>query len=107
MLPLFYDKAASTAMIKHGMHIQKMITEHLNAGQVPVMTFDQPLFALAICVQWKWPDITILTASSKNWEQINHKHCHFFIHFQVVTPHRNSMERGKNQYGMHGRLIPV
>ena len=34
-----------------------MITEHLNAGQVPVMTFDQPLFALAKCVQWKWPEI--------------------------------------------------
>ena len=57
LLPMFYDKAASTAMIKHGMHIQKMITEHLNAGQVPVMTFDQPLFALAKCVQWKWPEI--------------------------------------------------
>ena len=55
----------------------------------------------------KISDITILTASSKHWEQINHKHCHFFIHFQVVTPHRNSMERGKNRYGMHGSLIPV
>ena len=57
LLPLFYDKTASTAMIKHGMHIQKMITEHLNAGQVPVMTFDQPLFTLAKYVQWKWPEI--------------------------------------------------
>ena len=51
LLSLFYEKGASVAIIKHGMHVQKMITEHLNAGQVPVMTFEQPLFALAKCVQ--------------------------------------------------------
>ena len=34
-----------------------MITDYLNPGQVPIMTFDQPLFALAKLVQWKWPDI--------------------------------------------------
>ncbi len=38
-----------------------------------------------------------LTTLSTHWEQTNHEHCHFFIHFQVVTPHHNSMERGKNQ----------
>ncbi len=40
--------------------------------------------------------ITILTTLSTHWEQTNHKHCHFFIHFQVVTPHHNSMERKKS-----------
>ena len=30
--------------------------EYLNPGQIPVTTFDQPLFALAKFVQWKWPD---------------------------------------------------
>ncbi len=39
------------------MHVQKMITDHLNPGQVPVMAFDQPLFALAKVVQWKWPEV--------------------------------------------------
>lgn len=56
LLPLFYEKAATLAMIKHGMHVQKKITDHLNPGQVPVMAFDQPLFALAKFVQWKWPE---------------------------------------------------
>ena len=36
-------------MVKHGI-------EYLNPGQIPVTIFDQPLFALAKFVQWKWPD---------------------------------------------------
>ena len=56
LLPLFYEKAATPAMVKHGMYVQKLATEFLNLGQIPVTTFDQPLFALAKCVQWKWPD---------------------------------------------------
>ena len=42
-------------MVKHGMGILKEITDYLNPGQVHVMTFDQPLFALAKYVQWSWP----------------------------------------------------
>jgi len=30
-------------------------TDYLNTGQIPVMAFDQPLFALAKYVQWSWP----------------------------------------------------
>ena len=43
-------------MVKHGMDIQKDITNYLNPGQTPVITFDQPLFALGKYVQWKWPE---------------------------------------------------
>ena len=56
LLPLFYDKSATPAMIKHGMDVQRQAVEYLNPGQIPVTTFDQPLFALAKFVQWKWPD---------------------------------------------------
>ena len=56
LLPLFYEKAATMAMIKHGKDIQKNITEYINPGQIPVMAFDQPLFALAKFSQWCWPD---------------------------------------------------
>ena len=42
-------------MIKHGMTIQREAIAHLNPGQIPVTTFDQPLFSLAKYVQWKWP----------------------------------------------------
>lgn len=56
LLPLFYEKSATPALIKHGMNVLKQAIEFLNPGQIPVTTFDQPLFALAKLVQWKWPD---------------------------------------------------
>ena len=43
-------------MIKHGIDVQKWAIQYLNPGQIPVTTFDQPLFALAKLVQWKWPE---------------------------------------------------
>ena len=57
LLPLFYEKSDTPAMIKHGMDVHRQATEYLNPGQIPVITFDQPLFALAKYVQWKWPDL--------------------------------------------------
>ena len=57
LLPLLPEKAATIAMIKHGMNILKQITSYLNPGQTPVMAFDQPLFALAKYVQWSWPQL--------------------------------------------------
>ena len=56
LLPLFYEKSATPAMVKHGMNVLRQAIEFLNPGQIPVTTFDQPLFALAKLVQWKWPD---------------------------------------------------
>ena len=47
LLPLFYEKADSPAMIKHGMDVIREATSFLNPGQVPVITFDQPLSAIA------------------------------------------------------------
>jgi len=55
LLPMFFEKAATIAMIKHGMDVLKKVTNNLNSGQTPVMAFDQPLFALAKYVQWSWP----------------------------------------------------
>ena len=43
-------------MIKHSMDVVKNVVEHLNPEQTPVITFDQPLFALAKQIQWKWPE---------------------------------------------------
>ena len=47
LLPLFYEKAATPAMIKHGMDVVRLATEFLNPGQIPVIAFDAPLYALA------------------------------------------------------------
>lgn len=55
LLPLFYEKAATPAMVKHGMDVLRQAITFLNPNQVPVITVDQPLFALGKLVQWKWP----------------------------------------------------
>ena len=55
LLPLFRDNAHSAAMVKHGMDIIKQITNHVNAGQIPVLTVDQPLHAKKI--QWAWSGV--------------------------------------------------
>ena len=56
LLPLFYEKSATPVMVKHGMDVIRQTIQYLNPGQIPFTTFDQPLFALAKFVQWKWSD---------------------------------------------------
>lgn len=56
LLPLFQECAHSVAMIRHSMDVVKSAVENLNPGQTPVVTFDQPLYALAKQIQWKWPE---------------------------------------------------
>lgn len=56
LLPLFQESAHTVAMIRHSMDVVRNAVMHLNPGQTPVMTFDQPLFALGKPIQWKWPD---------------------------------------------------
>ncbi len=54
LLPLFRDSAHSVSMVKHGMNLIQRATEHVNHGQVPVITVDQPLYAIAKKIQWTW-----------------------------------------------------
>jgi len=37
------------------MDVVRNAVEHINPGQIPMVTFDQLLFALAKQIQWKWP----------------------------------------------------
>lgn len=55
MLLLLTEKAATVAMMKHGMDMQRKATEFLNPGQSPVTACDQPLFTIAKFVPWNWP----------------------------------------------------
>jgi hypothetical protein len=55
LLPLFYEQAKSVAMIRHSMDVVKNAVEILNPGQVPIITADQPLYAVAKQIQWSWP----------------------------------------------------
>jgi len=56
LLPLFLESAHTVAMIRHSMDVVKNAVKRLNPVQTPVVTFDQPLFALAKQIQWKWPE---------------------------------------------------
>ena len=56
LLPLFRDAAHSPAMVKHGMDIIQQIAVRCNPDQIPVLTVDQPLYAIAKRIQWKWPE---------------------------------------------------
>ena len=56
LLPLFPEEAKSTAMIRHSMDIVTKAIQYLNAGQVPVITCDQPLYAVAKQIQWYFVD---------------------------------------------------
>lgn len=56
LLPLFHESAHTVAMIKHSLDVISKAVEHLNPGQSPVVTFDQPLYALAKQIQFKWPE---------------------------------------------------
>ncbi|CAL8285083.1 unnamed protein product [Lota lota] len=57
LLPLFHKSAHMVAMIKHSMDVVIQAVQHLNAGQTPVVIFDQPLYAKAKQLQWKWPEM--------------------------------------------------
>ena len=53
LLPLLPKQAHSVATIKHAMNKIKEATHYLNADQIPVVTADQPLFALDKQIQWQ------------------------------------------------------
>ena len=57
LMPLFRDASHSFAMIMHCMKTNKAATEFLNPGQTPVLTMDQPLYAIGKQIQWKFPEV--------------------------------------------------
>ena len=56
MLPLFPDKAATPAMMKHAIELARKRTESLNPGQTAVLGADQTLYAIAKQLQWQFPE---------------------------------------------------
>ena len=42
-------------MIRHAMDVVRSAVEMLNPSQIPIITCDQPLYALAKQIQWSWP----------------------------------------------------
>jgi len=56
LLPLFQESAHSVAMIKHSLDVINKVVGQLNPGQTPVVTFGQPLYALAKQIQFMCSD---------------------------------------------------
>ena len=56
LLPLLRDQAHSVTTIKHVMQKVQDAVAYLNPGQVPVITADQSIYAIAKQVQWQWLD---------------------------------------------------
>lgn len=55
LMPMLRDQAHDVATIKHSLEKIKEAVGFLNPTQSPVVTADQPLFALAKQIQWTWP----------------------------------------------------
>ncbi|KAK0050008.1 hypothetical protein Bpfe_020559 [Biomphalaria pfeifferi] len=51
-----HESSKSPAMMKHAMDLVMQAVKFLNPGQIPVITADQPLFAIAKQIQWKCPE---------------------------------------------------
>lgn len=56
LMPLLRDQAHSVATVKHVMDKVREAVKLLNPGQVPVITADQPIYAVAKQIQWQWPE---------------------------------------------------
>ena len=56
LLPIWRDDSKSPSTIRHTIEIIAQAVKHLNPGQTPVVTFDQPLYAIAKRLQWYYPD---------------------------------------------------
>ena len=59
LLPLFQECSTEPSMVYHAMILIKRSTEVLNPTQIPVMTCDQPIYAIAKQSQWNGLDPTI------------------------------------------------
>ena len=52
LLPILEDSISSTAMVRHCIEIVRNTINHLNPGQIAVLTADQPVYVLGKQVQW-------------------------------------------------------
>ena len=55
MMLMFCEKFKSGTMIKHLMDMIWKAANHLNKDQ-SVVALDQPLYAIAKCTYWQWPE---------------------------------------------------
>ena len=57
LLPLFQEEATSAAMICHAIDVITKTVNFLNQGQVPGLTCNQPVYAIAKKIRWNFPTV--------------------------------------------------
>jgi len=57
LLPLLPDHIQSPATVRHLMNITSHITNNISKQQAVVIMADQPVYAIAKAVQWRYPDL--------------------------------------------------
>ena len=55
LLPLLRDQVNSPATVRHLMNVITRITYYVSGNQVPVLAADQPVYAIAKNLQWRFP----------------------------------------------------
>ena len=56
MLPLIKESINSPAVVYHCLYLISKLTLKLNPNQIPIVTADQPVYAIAKQVQWNYPE---------------------------------------------------
>lgn len=56
LMPLLHEEIATHAMVRHTIDIIIKVIQKVNPDQVPVITGDQPVYAIAKQVQWLYPN---------------------------------------------------
>ena len=56
LLPLIYESINSPEMVACCMRVIRKFIQHLNPTHIPVITSDQPVYALMKQVQWQFPN---------------------------------------------------
>ena len=56
LLPLLREQAYYVATVCYVMDKVKEILAYLNPNQIPVITADQPIYAVLKQIQWQWPE---------------------------------------------------
>ena len=68
VMPLFTESSNTGAMIMHAMKLVALAAQYLHPGQVPVITMDQPLYAIAKQIQWLNPMLLVKLNMLSLWK---------------------------------------
>ena len=57
LFPLFSQSSTDPSIILHAMQLVSKSNQHLNPWQIPVITGDQPIYAMMTKLQWSHPGV--------------------------------------------------